>query len=54
MSDESVREGHDLFPVAMDYEGEFLLLKCAECGQRFWRNLHQLEPDGDESDTEAV
>lgn len=38
---------HDLFPVAMDYESEFLVLECAECGERFWRNLHFLEPDLD-------
>ena len=39
---------HDLFPVAMDYESEFLVLECAECGERFWRNLHFLEPDLEE------
>lgn len=36
---------HDLFPVAMDFESEFLLLECSECGWRFWRICISLEPD---------
>ncbi len=35
---------HDWFPVAVDYDDEFIILECAGCTERAWRNVYRLAP----------